>query len=110
MEDYTHHEIGEEVHFIAGHYEIVEEGRLTHAGKEFLYLLGVATIDNSCCGYTGCRFLFIPGYIHSWKMKTNAQGRLVSDVEPIKDQGKQAAIRAFLDARYPYAQINFSGG
>ena len=38
MADYTHRE--EEVHFIAGHYEIVEEGRLAHGGREFLYALG----------------------------------------------------------------------
>jgi hypothetical protein len=110
MEDYTHHEIGEEVHFVAGHYEIVEEGRLTHDGKEFIYLLGVATIDNSCCGHTGCRFLFIPGYVHSWKTKTNSRGRMTSEVEPIIDGQKQSAIRAFLAACYPYSQINFSGG
>lgn len=110
MEDYTHHQIGEEVYFVAGHYKIVDEGRLTHGGKEFLYLLGIATVDNSCCGQTGCRFLFIPGYLHSWKTKTDAQGKPVSEVESIIDHQKQAAIRSFLEIRYPYSQINFSKG
>ena len=32
MEEYVHQTIGEEVRFIAGHYQIVEEGRLTHDG------------------------------------------------------------------------------
>ena len=109
MEDYIHHTIGEEVNFIAGCYEIVEEGCLTHDQREFIYLMGIATVDNACCGHTGCRFLLIPGYIHSWKTKTNAQGKPVSEVEPIIDKQKQAAIRAFLEACYPYAQINFSG-
>jgi hypothetical protein len=108
MEDYTHREIGEEVHFIAGYYVIIEEGRLTHDGNEFLYALGIATLDNSCCGRSGCRFLFIPGYLHSWKTKTNDLGIPVSEVEPIVDQQKQAAIRDFLSACYPYSQINFS--
>lgn len=110
MEDYTHHALGEEVQFVAGHYEIVEEGRLTHGGKEFLYLLGIATVDNSCCGRTGCQFLFIPGYLHSWKVRTDAQGRAVSEVEPISDQQNQSVIRAFLKVRHPYAQINFFKG
>ncbi|PKN69236.1 MAG: hypothetical protein CVU54_10850 [Deltaproteobacteria bacterium HGW-Deltaproteobacteria-12] len=108
--DYTHHEIGKEVHFAAGHYEIVEEGLLIHEGKEFIYLLGVATVDNACCGHTGCRFLFIPGYVHSWKTKTNCRGRIISEVEPIIDVQKQSAIRAFLAACYPHSQISFSGG
>ena len=108
MADYTHRQIGEEVHFIAGHYEIVEEGRLTHAGREFLYALGVATLDNACCGRSGCRFLFIPGYVRAWKTKTDTQGMPVSEVEPIADEREQAEIRAFLDARYPFSQINFS--
>jgi hypothetical protein len=108
IEDYSHREIGEEVHFMAGYYEIIEEGRLTYEGNEILYALGIATLDNACCGRSGCRFLFIPGYVHSWKTKTNALGMPVSEVEPIVGQHKQAAIRAFLDARYPYSQINFS--
>ncbi len=110
MEDYTHHASGEEVEFVAGHYEIVEEGRLTCGGKEFLYLLGIATVDNSCCGRTGCQFLFIPGYVHSWKAKKDVQGKAVSEVEPITDPEKQADVRAFLKIRYPYAQINFFKG
>lgn len=109
MEDYVHQTIGEEVRFIAGHYKIVEEGCLTHGGREFLYWMGIATVDNACCGTTGCRFLLIPGYIHSWKTKANPQGKPVSEVDPIVDEQKQATIRAFLEACYPYAQINFSG-
>jgi len=109
MEEYVHQTIGEEVRFIAGHYQIVEEGRLTHDGREFLYWMGIATVDNACCGHTGCRFLQIPGYIHSWKTKTNAQGKPVSEVKPIVDERERAAIRTFLEACYPYAQINFSG-
>ncbi len=109
MEDYIHRNIGEEVSFIAGSYQIVEEGCLTHDGREFLYLMGIATVDNACCGNTGCRFLQVPGYIHSWKTKTNPQGKPVSEVEPITDEQNQAAIRTFLEACYPYAQINFSG-
>ncbi|MDD4091157.1 MAG: hypothetical protein PHQ63_01220 [Smithellaceae bacterium] len=109
MEDYIHRNIGEEVSFIAGSYQIVEEGCLTHDGREFLYLMGIATVDNACCGHTGCRFLHVPGYIHSWKTKTNPQGHPVSEVEPITDEQDQAAIRTFLEACYPYAQINFPG-
>jgi hypothetical protein len=108
MEDYIHRDIGEEVHFMAGSYKIIEEGRLTHGGNEFLYTLGIATLDNSCCGRSGCRFLLIPGYIHSWKTKTNVSGMPVSEVEPIVDEQKQVAIRTLLDERYPYSQISFS--
>ncbi|MRR16999.1 MAG: hypothetical protein EG826_11145 [Deltaproteobacteria bacterium] len=109
MDEYTHRGIGEEVHCIAGHYEIIEEGRLAYGAAELLYVLGVATVDNACCGSTGCRFLLIPGYVHSWKTKTNAEGMPVSIVAPITEEQQRASIRAFLDKRYPYAQINFSG-
>ncbi|MDI6776791.1 MAG: hypothetical protein QMD03_06055 [Syntrophales bacterium] len=107
MGQYIHQKFGAEVQFIAGYYTILEEGRMGHGGKEFLYAVGMAIVDNACCGRGGCRFLHVPGYIVSWKEKESADGLPVSEVEPICNETDQREIRNLLEDDFPHAQVIF---
>jgi hypothetical protein len=107
MPEYQHQEPGTEVRFIAGHYTIVEEQRIAHRGRELLVFVGIATVESTCCGTQGCRFLNVPGYIISWKHSMNENGLPVSEVEPIENKREQADIRQLLNHQFPYSQILF---
>ena len=107
MSRYIHQELGEEVRSIAGYYTINEEGCLKYRGREVLYVVGVAAIDNSCCGVGGCSFINVPGYIISWGGESIDSPSLISEVEPIKDKDEQGEIKKLLAKEYPHAQINF---
>lgn len=107
MEEYTHEDMNKEVRSISGYYQYLEEAMLTFRGRDVLYMVGVGVVDNSCCGAGGCLFVRVPGYIVSWKDKTNEAGRPVSTVEPVTDDADRMQIRLLLEKKYPYAQINF---
>jgi hypothetical protein len=104
---YIHQEEGTEIQAISGHYTIMEEGRLNQGNRLFLYVIGAAVVDSSCCGTGGCRFLNVPGYILSWKEKQSAEGATVSEVEPVVSEEDRKAIKAILDQRFPNSQIIF---
>jgi len=108
MKRYTHQELDTEVFSIAGHYKILEEGKMTFGKREFLYVMGGAVVDCSCCGSGGCQFVQVPGYILSWKMLTDTNGLSISEVEPITDSGEQKEISKMLARKFPHAQISIS--
>jgi hypothetical protein len=104
---YIHQEVGTEIQAISGHYTILEEGRLKQGERPFLYVLGVAVVDSSCCGTGGCRFLNVPGYVLSWKEKQSSEGSPVSEVETVVSEEDRKAVKAILDQRFPNSQIIF---
>jgi hypothetical protein len=106
MKRHTHQELDTEVFSIAGHYKVLEEGKMTFGKREFLYVMGGAVVDCSCCGSGGCQFVQVPGYILSWKMLTDANGLSISEVEPITDSGERKEISKMLARKFPHAQIS----
>jgi hypothetical protein len=110
MIEYTHEELDKEVQFIAGNYRFIEENRLTYKGRDIVYAVGVAVVDNSCCGVSGCRFIRVPGYVISWKNTTDGSNLPVSTIEPIKDEEERKGIKNLLDKEYPHSQISFDNG
>ena len=108
MKNYTHQELDTEVFSIAGHYKILEEGKMTFGKREFLYVMGGAVVDCSCCGSGGCQFVQVPGYILSWKTQTDTNGLSISEVEPITDPGEQKEIGKMLAKKFPHAQISIT--
>ncbi|MFB3925361.1 MAG: hypothetical protein ACE14T_04845 [Syntrophales bacterium] len=107
MISYVHEDLETEVRTISGHYRFTEEKRLSFRGREVVYKVGFAVIDNSCCGTGGCRFLVIPGYVVSWKNGKSDTGLSVSEVEPITSEEERAGIRETLEKEYPFSQIDF---
>jgi len=107
MEEYIHEDLSEEVHSISGYYRYLEEKTFSFKGRDVLYLAGVGVVDNSCCGAGGVPFVRVPGYVISWKDKTDAVGRAISMVEPITQEADRNEIKRLLDSTYPYSQITF---
>ena len=107
MKQYVHEALGKEVRSISGGYTLIEEERLCYRGREVFYVVGVAEVDNSCCGTGGCRFINVPGYVVSWKREKADFGMTVSEVETITAEEERKEIKHLLDKKYPHSQINF---
>ncbi|HEU20401.1 MAG TPA: hypothetical protein ENO00_13665 [Deltaproteobacteria bacterium] len=107
MNEYLHGTLEEEVRFIAGSYYLSEEECLVFKDRTVLYTVGIATVDNACCGIGGCRFIRVAGYVVSWKERTDESGLPISMVDPILKEDEQRAIKNLLDSHYPHSQIYF---
>ena len=108
MIEFTHPELHERVEFFGGGYVFIEEGRISHHGKEVLYFLGMAGIETSCCGPGGSAFIKVPGYVRSWKKFRNALGQPVSEVEQIQREDCRREIQSILEERHPgFRQVEF---
>ncbi len=105
--EYAHQELNREVTAIGGHYVLTKEVRLPFDGREVLYLVGYAVVDNSCCGVGGMAYAVVPGFILDWKSKTSDDGLAVSLVEPIDDPAVQADIRRLIRGKEVVHQIRF---
>jgi hypothetical protein len=60
---FKHPRLFEEITAIGGHYTFVKEGTVTLGGRQVLYLLGIGSVDTSCCGVGGCIYALVPGYV-----------------------------------------------
>ncbi len=104
--DYTH-ELGTEVRSISGGYELEREETMEIAGRQVLYAVGNAVADSSCCGYWGCRYAVVPGYVVRWKYRLDVNGRSVSSVEPLSDPEVRQDITRFLERNEAVTQVQF---
>ena len=107
MMEHIHQPPGTEIRCVGGHYTITEEGRMSHQGRILLYEVGVAVVDNACCGTGGCRFIHVSGYIKSWQRQTGPDGLPISIVEPVADIEDRKIIKKLLDQKFPYSQVSF---
>jgi hypothetical protein len=107
MSTYTHARLNDEVHSIAGYYCPEKEGRLQYNGREVLYVVGQATVDNSCCA-NGCwEYALVPGYVLHWQNDIDEAGQPTSQVEPVSDSAAQEAIRKMIRESACVSQVNF---
>ena len=106
-QSFPHPVLGEEIAAIGGRYALTKEARMPHRGGEFLYLVGYAVFDTTCCGAGGCAYAFVPGYLVDWKFKTTPGGRPVSEVKPIRDPLIQKEIRQLLQKKETVLQVDF---
>ncbi|MBN1190343.1 MAG: hypothetical protein JXA46_11365 [Dehalococcoidales bacterium] len=107
MAEYTHAKLNDEVHSIAGYYCPLKEDRIQYNGREVLYVLGQATVDNSCCA-NGCwEYAIVPGYIVRREYKTGADGLAVSEVEPIPEGEDRSAVSRIIKSSSGVNQVNF---
>lgn len=107
--EYIHPKLHETVQSISGHYVFIEEGSLDYQGKEVLFVVGVATVDNSCCGVGGCFFVYVPGYLMDRERGRTPDGRLISLVVPVREEAERAEIRSMIERSHPHAQVQFQG-
>jgi len=92
---------------IAGHFELDQELRLSHDGRDVLVLLGIALVDTACCGTTGMRYAVVPGYVLDWHSGRDDEGRPTSGVEIVRDLAEQRAIGRAIRARHTITQVVF---
>jgi hypothetical protein len=104
--EYTH-ELNKEVRSISGGYTLEREERIEKGGREILYAVGNAVADSSCCGFWGCRFAVVPGYVLKWHDRIDDQRNPVSMVEPIADERLKREISQTLRDKENVSQIRF---
>ncbi|MGQ9676731.1 MAG: hypothetical protein ACUVX1_13800 [Chloroflexota bacterium] len=107
LQDYIHRELNQEVTFIAGHYVLTKEAHLSLQGRDLLYLVGYAVVDNSCCSVGGVAYAMVPGFVVSWRSKQNDEGLPVSVVEPVRDEALQQEIQRLIRRREMVSQVTF---
>lgn len=106
-QDFIHIELNVETVGIGGHYVFTKEVRLPFNGREILYLAGYALFDTSCCGFGGCGYTLIPGFIRNWKNKINKDGRPISNIEPVNDPAMRQQIKHLVKTIEAVLQVVF---
>ena len=107
IREYVHEKIDSEIDTISGHYTFHKEVRLVFGERVILYTVGSAVVDRSCCGVGGCGFAVVAGYIITWKIKTDEQGKFISEVEPISDKSTQQRIVKLIKHSEIVNQVQF---
>jgi hypothetical protein len=105
--DHIHPVLNEEIRTISGHYILSKENRLPFNDRQVLYFISCAVVDASCCGTGGCTYARVPGYVRQWKYKLNRGNLAVTQVEPIRDEGEQQALRVLIKAKEGVQQVDF---
>ncbi|MBI5571801.1 MAG: hypothetical protein HY914_17795 [Desulfomonile tiedjei] len=102
------HELHQSVQSIAGEYTWESEVTLEMQGRPVLCVLGNAWTDSSCCGTTGCRFAYVPGFVVTLCVRQNELGQWISEVEPIRDEQTRLSIRRWLEETEMVQQVQFA--
>ena len=105
--EYVHQGLNQQITAIGGHYVLVKEVRLPYDGREFLYLVGHAAYDSTCCGTGGCAYALVPGLVASWHSSQTEDGLGISRLEPIKDAEAQNKIRRLIERSETVQQVIF---
>jgi hypothetical protein len=107
VQEYVHQELSRDITAIGGTYALVKEVRLPFSSQEILYVVGHAAFDTACCGVGGCAYALVPGFVLTWKSRSNEDGLAVSEVEPIRDTGVQEQVRRLIEGKEIVQQVNF---
>ena len=106
--DYPHPELNKEITAIGGHYIITKEVRLSYQGKKLLYVAGTAMVDTTCCGFSGCGFATVAGFVRRWKYKTNEHNLAVSEVTPVTSPAARKELQQLIEKKELVTQVNFN--
>ena len=108
LSQYTHGPLDESIVAIGGYFRIIEEKRMAYDGERVLYLMGLAHMDNACCGSWGCNYAIVKGFITDWKYKIDQQGYAVTQVVPVTDAEEQERIRTAIMSEEMVQQVIFN--
>ena len=106
--EYTHGPLDDDIVAIGGSFRITEEKRVAYHGKELLYLLGLAHMDNACCGAWGCCYAIVKGFVEDWKYKTDRNGYALTRVVSVTDPADQQQIRSTIMSDEMVQQVIFT--
>lgn len=105
--EYIHRPLDTEVNAIGGRYVLTDEFRMPFSGRELYYLVGHALFDSTCCGFGGCRYALVQGFIRDWKKKMNPEGRFITTVERVIDTKDQKEIEKLITKEITVNQVKF---
>ena len=105
--EYIHRPLDTEVEAIGGRYVFTDEFRIPFHGQELCYLVGHALFDSTCCGFGGCRYALVQGFVREWKKKKNSDGRFVTTVERVVDKNDRKDIEALITKNIVVNQVKF---
>lgn len=106
-EECIHRPLDTEVNAIGGRYVFTDEFRISFSGREIYYLVGHALFDSTCCGFGGCRYALVQGFIKDWKKKKNPEGCFITIVERIIDKKDQKDIADLITKNITVNQVKF---
>ncbi len=104
---YEHPRLGEVVEAAAGHYVLTGERIVSYRGKALLVVIGYGLADRSCCGFMGCGYVYVAGYVARWKCRRSTSGNPVSLVAPITDAGTRQHIEGWVRSTFCVSQVRF---
>ena len=107
MANYTHLELNKDIEALAGYYTPLKEVLLKYNDREILYVVGQAVVDASCCGFANTGYVLVPGYVVTWKSKTNEGGLPVSEVELVSNEEERNKIRQVIRDNEQIPQVDF---
>lgn len=105
--EFVHPVLNEIITAIGGHYSFTKEDKIKHADREILYLIGFGAVDSSCCGFGGCIYALVPGYVitlHAGLSKD--RGQPISLVEPV-DELTYPSVAKVLKEKEGVIQVHF---
>ena len=93
--------------FVNGSYALGEVRHISVDGRDILYRLGSASLDNSCCGNYGCAYALVIGeamdaHTVGLDARTTSLVRQISDDDPLA-----GTIRGVLSDREGVSAVNF---
>ncbi len=101
------HKIAEEVRSIGARYEFDKEDYLEVEGRRILYAVGNAVVDSSCCGFWGCRYCFVAGFVVRDQFSIDKRGNLISEVIPITEPYERQKVTEILKTKEGASQVIF---
>lgn len=101
------HELNREFQSISGKYVLEKELSIEVDGKVVLCVIGNAIVDSSCCGFGGCRYALVPGYVRRLKTRKNDSGLWVSEVEPVVNPESRKEITRLIKKKEWVNQVQF---
>ena len=106
--EFTHLSMNEDILSISGSLRITEEKRMVIDNDDIFYLIGIAHMDNSCCGSWGCSFAVVKGIVKEWKFKKDQDGNDVTRLTPVADQKEKERIMNKIMSEEMVQQVVFS--
>lgn len=103
--EFTHPELDQEVHSIAGYYIPREEHTLPYDSREVLYIVGDACIEASCCGVASWSYIQVPGFLVKRQLRGGGTAPIISEVETIQDKEIRNNLTQSLLKKYPGARV-----
>ncbi len=91
VREYTHQALESDHACPSGYYRLSKELLLKHDGKDILCILGIGSLECSCCtgdsiiAGRGGPYALVPGYVTGWECRQNERGLSVTEVEPVED-------------------------